>query len=101
MKYFIISLVFVGCTIPMGENVVFISGEVESKCQVIFYEENTLPQHFNSRDVEGNFTEDFVISPKPQNYRLEVNCSGTILLSKIVKYPEQIEQLNLGRLVLH
>ena len=102
MKYLVVlilCILAIGCTIPMGENVVHISGDIDKKCQLLFVQENISPKSFNYRDIEGNFSEDFVISPKPLSYILEIKCSEVQLLTKKIKYPEKAKDLKLGHLV--
>ena len=90
----------VGCSsLKMGENVVFISGNVANKCQLsLKTESDSALNSVNTRDVSGNFSIDYVISPKEQNYIVEVTCNNQVVLSRLVNYPNELNKFELGNI---
>uniref|UniRef100_UPI00131A2B84 hypothetical protein n=1 Tax=Pseudoalteromonas sp. T1lg76 TaxID=2077103 RepID=UPI00131A2B84 len=104
IRYLILSLgVFIsGCSLfKIGENVAIATGEVDGKCILMFKPVGLVePQNYYFREVNGNFSEIFTISPKAEKYNLSVNCQGKSILSTLVKYPEEADKLQLGKLAI-
>ena len=50
-------------------------------------------------DSEGYFSHDFTVAPRSEEYKIEIECSGTIVGAKTVVYPKGLENgfyLNFG-----
>jgi len=90
----------VGCSsLKMGENVVFISGNVSSECQLNLKTKNDSELNsINIRNVSGEFAEGFVISPIEQNYVVKVTCNNQSALRRLVNYPSELNKFELGNI---
>lgn len=83
----------------MGENVVIISGNVTGECQLNLKTENDSKLNvINVRNVSGNFSTNYVISPNEQNYIVEVTCNNQVVLSRLVSYPSELSKFELGNI---
>jgi|GEM_PF-5198408 len=96
----VLFLNIVGCSfLKMGENVVFISGNVSGECQLkLKTEDDSALNSINVRKVSGSFSSDFVISPNEQNYIVEVTCNNQLVLSRLVNYPNELSKFELGNI---
>lgn len=96
----VLFLNLVGCSsLKMGENVVFITGNVADECQLsLKTESDSALNSINTRYVSGSFSIDYVISPKEQNYIIEVTCNNQLVLSRLVNYPNELSKFELGNI---
>ena len=57
----------------------------------------------SERKVVGSFNESFVVQPSNDGHRIEITCSGEIVLSKLIHYGKDVgigEEVILGEVAL-
>ena len=83
-SYFLVIglLLLSGCVLIGGENVVIIRGELKFKngshheCELNIYSESGETYHLVRFTVPEIFEQDYVISPRKEEYRITIACFG-------------------------
>ncbi|WP_150427883.1 hypothetical protein [Dechloromonas sp. CZR5] len=97
-----------GCTgLVVGEGMFYVTGELSvptKNCEIYLLSESGGRLPHAQRAIERQaFSEDFVVSPKPENYEVIVSCEGVIRKTAVVRYGTQVnpgKEVSLGKIAL-
>ncbi len=80
-----------GCSLLlMGDGMFSVNGVAPGDCLLSVTTPGATVSDWNVREVNGNFTEDFVVSPSKKTYSVEMHCGGVLVRRAQVVYPQDV-----------